>query len=160
MRHAKANHESVAEDHQRNLTEKGIGDCIKLAELLNAKNFALELIISSSAVRTVETATNIQQKLNIKPPIKIIDALYRADALQIVDEIKSVDDDYNNIMLVAHNPGVWEFCTDWSLYSEQNYILQLRMGFAPSCCGIFESEANSWREIKPSNTHLTSLFVP
>ena len=107
MRHGKAEDGFDKSDFERNLQAKGEQKTLKIAEFLRVQNAKPQLILSSSANRTMQTSKIIAQCLKISENAIIkIRALYLASADEMLDEIYALDDHIDEIILVGHNPGI------------------------------------------------------
>ena len=105
LRHAKSSWDFPdLSDHDRPLNNRGKKDAPLMAEVLKKKNIAIDLIISSTSKRTMETAKVFANTLNLK----IIEDrnLYLASEPEIKRIVKEIDDYYDSIILVGHNPGM------------------------------------------------------
>ena len=96
-------------DHQRPLAERGLRDVPVMARRLQADNRLPELILSSSAVRAMQTTELLMHTLGYDSEKLIIyPSLYHASARQMLTVIKEQDDSFSTIALVGHNPGMNE----------------------------------------------------
>jgi phosphohistidine phosphatase len=105
LRHAKSSWDFPdLSDHDRPLNNRGKKDAPLMAEVLKKKNIAIDLIISSTSKRTMETAKVFANTLNLK----IIEDrnLYLASEPEIIRMAKEIDDCYDSVILVGHNPGM------------------------------------------------------
>lgn len=108
LRHAKTEDISVTgKDFDRKLKPSGIKDAKSVAKHLAEKKVRLDLIISSTAVRTTETAEIFAKELNYTgSKIQYEHVIYTGDHTDLFFLITEVDDQYNNVMLVGHNPVI------------------------------------------------------
>ncbi len=68
-----------------------------------------DLIVSSTAVRALETARIIAKKLGYpRKAIAVEDRLYGADVAELLDVIRNTDESVTTLMLFGHNPGLTE----------------------------------------------------
>ena len=68
-----------------------------------------DLIVSSPAVRALETARIIARKLSYsRKEIIVLDHLYGAGIVELLDVIRNADDSVATLMLFGHNPGLTE----------------------------------------------------
>jgi phosphohistidine phosphatase len=108
LRHGTAGTPGESEnDFDRELTPRGILDISAVGTLLTERNTTIDLIISSAATRTMQTARNIAALLDY-PPEGILErkSLYLASSNKILSMIEKVDNRHTNVMLVGHNPGI------------------------------------------------------
>jgi phosphohistidine phosphatase len=108
LRHAKAVTGGILiPDKDRPLSDKGVKDISKLASKLSKKGLDFELIITSPSVRTITTAQIILKGLKISHSHLVVnDALYDAEAMNLLKVISSVSKKIDKLMIVGHNPGL------------------------------------------------------
>ena len=80
VRHSRAGHISrnILDDQQRNLTQKGMDICPAIAKYVNSLQVQPQLILTSNANRTKQTADIIKAHLVASPVIIVKDELYLA----------------------------------------------------------------------------------
>ena len=105
VRHAKSSwsHPGLS-DFNRPLIDTGIKRNRKIIRYLNEKSVSVDLIISSPAVRTLETAKLIATGIDY--PIENIyqePALYEAGLHDFLNVIYVAPDEINSLMVVGHN---------------------------------------------------------
>jgi phosphohistidine phosphatase len=111
VRHAKSSWDNLdLKDSERPLNDWGEKDAPRMAKRLKEREITPGLLLSSPAVRAIETCRHIANVL-VYPfeKIKTDPRLYHADEdtlLQIVRELKDRDD---CVMLFGHNPGLTIF---------------------------------------------------
>ena len=67
------------------------------------------LIVSSPAVRALETARIIARKLGYpRKDIAVEDRLYGAGVAELLEVIRNTDESVTTLMLFGHNPGLTE----------------------------------------------------
>lgn len=74
-----------------------------------AAGFVPELVLCSSATRTQQTWHAVQAAAGFpapEPTVCVEARLYLASAEALVDRLTEVDDAVQQVLLVAHNPGV------------------------------------------------------
>jgi phosphohistidine phosphatase len=108
VRHAKSSwdHPGLS-DFERPLLETGIKKTRQIIEYLNKKKVIAELIISSPAVRALETARLIAG--GIAYPIENIkteQAIYEAGVDDYLDVINNTPDEIASMMIFGHNPTI------------------------------------------------------
>ena len=106
LRHGKAvNIKEGSKDFDKKLSEEGILQAIKIADYLKDKQ--IQQIIYSSATRTSETASIIDQIIHVDE-IDFDDSLYLADSQTIKDVISEFGNK-ENLLYVGHNFGISDF---------------------------------------------------
>ena len=108
MRHGKSSWKDTKkdEDKHRPLTKKGEKDAHKMSELLEEKGIFPQVILTSTAMRTRETANVFLARCHGEITFIALDALYMAEPPAIIDALKTVPDQAEKVMLIGHNPGL------------------------------------------------------
>ncbi|MBA4321990.1 MAG: histidine phosphatase [Odoribacter sp.] len=108
VRHSKAeSRDNSVNDFERSLTMEGKADSKKMATFLLVAGIKPDFIVTSSAVRALETATIFAEILTT-PAEKLIPTrkLYYCSAKTILDQIYRLPETLDCILVVAHNPGI------------------------------------------------------
>jgi phosphohistidine phosphatase len=107
MRHAKSSwkDESLA-DHERPLKKRGKKDSKLIAKVIKKKDLIPDLILCSSAVRTKETVEVLADVLDYDGEIIYSDELYMGEPQDFVNALKDLDEKYETVLIVGHNPGL------------------------------------------------------
>lgn len=109
LRHAKSSwKEHGLSDHDRPLNKRGRYDAQKMGRLIRNKKLKPKLIICSSAKRARETVELITQACGYRQEIRFSEALYAAGPEGYVKLLRELDDAYDRVMVVGHNPGLEE----------------------------------------------------
>lgn len=141
VRHAEARDSKSGErDFDRMLTSKGMQDASRLGAYIYKSKVDLSAIVSSPAERALQTAGLIANQ-NKFPEHQIVleEDLYEASVRILLNLINNFRDEWDNVVLIAHNPVILYFT---------EYISQENIGaFEP--CGMAEIhfQINSWEEV-------------
>jgi phosphohistidine phosphatase len=106
LRHAKSNRTFSGEDINRPLSLEGIKKIKKISH--QKENFfnKSDVIITSPAIRALHTATIVLRELDLSmEKLKIDNPLYTFSVHSIIDYVYTLDDRWNNVVLVGHNPA-------------------------------------------------------
>ena len=111
VRHAKSSLDfNDIPDLKRPLTEKGKKNTKKVIDYLLERNIRVDYILSSHAVRAIETAKILAHALNYtKEDIKSDPQLYFSDSKGILNQFYDLPDRFNTVMIVGHNPAMTDF---------------------------------------------------
>ncbi len=106
VRHASARQKETGEkDIDRRLSSEGLQQSSRLGAYLYKKIINISAIISSSAIRAVQTAEQISDQINFDITSIITDPdLYEASVRIILNKIHEFKDDWQEVILVGHNP--------------------------------------------------------
>ncbi len=102
LRHAEAHWSSPGGggDRGRPLSSRGVQQARGVGKHL--RTAGIDLILASSATRTLQTA----EALGLSVPVWSRDEIYDAGARDILAEIMTVPDDYHRVLVVGHAPGI------------------------------------------------------
>jgi phosphohistidine phosphatase len=115
MRHAKSSWDDPEiEDFDRPLNDRGEKDAPKMGKRLKEKRLTPDIVISSPALRALDTCKIICEVLGFNRK-KIIEnkSLYHASEEEILKVVRSlkdrIGDEEENVLLFGHNPGLTDF---------------------------------------------------
>ena len=107
IRHATADQDASVRDFERPLTRKGHGEAQDMAKRLHERGLVPDLILTSSATRTRETAEIFAKVLGVVARLlQADDSLYLADGEHILGTIRAVGPRVTNLVVIGHNPGI------------------------------------------------------
>lgn len=146
IRHAKSSWDDPSlDDFDRPLNKRGEKDAPRIGKLLREMKIVPDYLITSPAVRTMETCKQIAKKLDF-PSNKIIrnQRLYHAEKEVILQVVKEIidrkNDDEEIAMLFGHNPGLTEFV---------NAISNEAIANIPTCGVVIISFPNThWQDVE------------
>lgn len=106
LRHAKSSwKEDNLSDRDRPLNTRGKRDAPRMGELLRREDLVPDLMISSTAKRARDTADLVTEASGYEGEVILTDEFYMAEPEDYVSVLSQVDDAYNRVMVVGHNPG-------------------------------------------------------
>jgi len=107
-RHAKSSwSDTTLNDYDRPLNKRGKHDALLMAEFLAKEGFAPDFILCSGAKRTRHTLKPLIKALNLpKKKIYYTDTIYEASLGDLFEAIGSVDNSFESLLIVAHNPSL------------------------------------------------------
>jgi phosphohistidine phosphatase len=111
LRHAKSSWSNTGlADRDRPLNKRGEKDAPEMGRRIDVAGLRPSLIVSSPAVRAWSTAKIVADILNY--PTEFLQRekqLYLASLDNLLDVVVQQDEGFNNLMIVAHNPGLTDF---------------------------------------------------
>ena len=106
MRHAKSSWANGdLTDHQRPLNERGKRAAVAVGKALHARGFAPDLIWSSDATRTRETAMRLIRAIPGAQGVEYISGFYHASLDNVIEICGQREEPDVPLMLLGHNPG-------------------------------------------------------
>jgi phosphohistidine phosphatase len=159
VRHAKSDWKHAElKDFERPLNRRGLRDAPHMAARLAEENFRPDLMLSSPAVRALETARIFASALEFPlRRLKTDERLYLAPAADILEVVRGTGPRVRHLMIIGHNPGLSEFAQSLTGDSE--------LGELPTCAVYtMELDVRSWADAKfgdglnPALTHPKRLL--
>jgi phosphohistidine phosphatase len=153
LRHAKSSWaDNRLGDHDRPLDNRGKVDAPKMGKLLERLDLVPDLIVSSSAKRAKTTAELAASSAGYDKQIKITRQLYHAGPEEYFQALQSVEDKFERVMVVGHNPGMEELIEVLSGVYE---------GMPTAALARIELKIESWKEIgEETKGRLVNLWRP
>ena len=145
VRHAKSSWKNPRlDDHHRPLNKRGKKAAPEMARRMKKRGLRPDAIVSSDARRAMDRATAMTAVLGL--PVAVIQPasdLYGASSEKIVAVIRRFPDDWQQVMVVGHNPGFTELA---------NLFYPDRITNVPTA-GVVELtfDVASWRDIHRHN---------
>ncbi|MCE7055819.1 histidine phosphatase family protein [Algoriphagus sp. AGSA1] len=108
VRHGKSAWDNpLLDDPDRPLAGRGLRDVPIMGFRLLQRGVSPDLILSSTATRAAHTAEIISEVLKLSQAKLVYEkSLYHASSSTLLKIVQGLDDSYNTIFLVGHNPGM------------------------------------------------------
>ncbi len=158
LRHANALNDSGL-DKNRALSPKGVEDAKALGRLMDKQNFVPDMVVCSPAKRTRHTLKSLQSSLKT-PQASFPEILYNGSAGDYLYEIQKIDDKYSKILIIAHNPSIYELVILLATQGSETLMQKLSEGYPPASLSVINCKCESWANIQPAGNELLSLMNP
>jgi phosphohistidine phosphatase len=154
VRHAKTIQHGYDQDFDRTLTERGEDNANRISLEMVKAGIVPDLIISSPAVRTTQTAKIYARNLgypagNVRYEKKLYSGMLTTNFIRMLQE---VDDRHTTVMVVGHNPTVY------------NFLDALLPGFlldVPTCSTVvMEFDIDAWPDLSDYSGRMTQRWIP
>ena len=157
LRHAKSSwDDETLEDFERPLSQRGLDDAPRIGKYLRKLKRKPDVIVSSSAQRTKETAKLVTEHMKVDESIITWNKdLYYGSAMDYLKVIQNASADVDRIMLVGHNPKVEQ--TVGALIGNVE-APNLRMPTAAIAC--VNTYAINWEQVHWGTCQLEWLIIP
>ncbi|MCM3924536.1 histidine phosphatase family protein [Frankia sp. AiPs1] len=157
LRHAKSDWaDGSIEDIDRPLSATGRRGCRLIARHLADNGLAPDLILCSAALRTRQTVEGIAEALPANVPVLVEDRLYLAQAQDMLERLREVDDGVPSILLVGHNPGMHTLAVALLAPDERFRIPT----FPTAALAVEDLAVSRWAELGEDSTRLVSYVTP
>lgn len=147
-------------DHGRALSPQGLKEAQKTGMFMRKHNLFPNLVLTSSAVRTTQTAQLILDTLfhetNNDTAIHSNSGLYLASARKIFNEIQKTNDSICRLMLIGHNPGI----STLAAALDKNNTPPRFEYVATGTLIVFKSNGLTWKDFSSSSSIMNLAFAP
>jgi phosphohistidine phosphatase len=165
LRHAKA----VAggpkiDDHARELAPRGRDDAQAVGRYMRKHDLEPDLLLVSTATRTVETAELASAEFSSRPTIEFLEDLYLAEAGGIVSAVREAARAAEAVCVVGHNPGM-EVAAAWlarepEKRKERNFGELMEEKFPTGALCVLGFDIKAWRDLRPETGVLLGFVRP
>ena len=160
LRHAKSswsNHR--LDDHDRPLAKRGRDAVKRLRRYLTEAHIAPELVLCSSARRTVMTLEGIASALPAGADIEIETGLYGAPSDRLLDRLHDVSQDVASLLLIGHNPGLEALASILIGGGDAELRQRLAAKFTTGALATLAFDGR-WNDLAPADASLQAFVVP
>ncbi len=154
VRHGKSSwNDTDLADFDRPLNQRGERDAPRMGERLYRRNLRPALILSSPAQRARQTAKALTAQLKLAPEQLRFDAsIYEAEPADLLKLIRSFEEEWQQVLLVGHNPGLTEL---------GNLLADCGLDNLPTCgVLVIDFDVSSWRQVAPLGGTLALFDSP
>ena len=160
LRHAKSGWgDPGLADHDRPLAPRGERAVPKVAAQLSHWLEGPLLVLCSSARRTRETLAHVESVLTVPLLVEVERGLYLASASALLERVRGVDGEVDQVLVIGHNPGISELavglCDPAAAHSAH-----LRDSFPTAALARLEFEVADWRAVGFGRGRLVDFVRP
>ncbi len=106
LRHAKAEQDGSAADHERELTGRGRRDAEVAGRWLLEHGIGIDEVLCSTSERTKQTCEAVWSAGCPEADVHHDRRIYNASVEGLLEVVREADDDADIVMLVGHAPGI------------------------------------------------------
>ena len=151
IRHAKSSWDYDVNDKDRPLNNRGINDANLLSKHLINKVKDVDFVYSSPAIRALHTCAIFMRNLDLNFDRFLIEKkLYDFSGIDVKNFIKSLNDDYNTVMIFGHNYAFTSLVNELGDTTIEN--------LPTSGMAIVELDLNQWHDLRKGKTK--QIIVP
>jgi phosphohistidine phosphatase len=109
LRHAKSSWKNKKlEDYDRPLNKRGKSEAIKMGKYLKEMAILPSLIITSSALRAIETTKYVSKHAGYENLVEVDSSLYGSDIDNYISVISTAFKTKDRLLIIGHNPTLEE----------------------------------------------------
>lgn len=159
LRHAQTLPSDSGGDIARKLTPEGKKDAQALGKFMAQKNYRPDIILCSPATRTRETLAGVLESLG-EIPTEYLREIYNGSAGDVLRLIRQQNDKNEKILVVAHNPGVYELTARLAGSGTPSLLNRLSHGYSPGTLSVLSCPCESWNDLAPGENTLGGFYEP
>lgn len=161
LRHAKSSWKNpTLPDRERPLSARGIADASMMGRAMTERGIDPELVLCSSARRTLDTLSVVLPELKVEPKVVHEDALYHASPVEMLQLLRAVQPGANRVMMVAHNPEIQRLALDLIGAGPKHSRDRLREKYPTAGLVVITFTAGLWSSVDVNSGNLTLFLVP
>lgn len=142
IRHAKSSWDIPSySDFDRPLNERGLRNAPEMALRLKKMGVHVDTFVTSPAKRAKMTAQIFASALSgSADDLLLVPSLYDAESDEFYRVVRYLDNSYNTVAIVSHNPGISDFA---------NQLTKEKVGHFPTCA-IFavDIDCDNWSDVE------------
>lgn len=160
LRHAKSSWaDPRLDDHDRPLAERGEDAVVRLRQHLASTGVEPDLVLCSSARRTLSTLEGIASALPANTTVLVEQGLYGATSSELLDRLHAVSDDVAGVLMIGHNPGLEVLAATLIGDGEDDLRRSLAAKFPTGALATLAFGGN-WTALAPAAATLAAFTVP
>ena len=161
LRHAKSARDIPGlADPERPLNARGEAAATAIGRHLAALLPGPDLVLASSARRTVDTAHLVLDAFAHRPPLAIEDGLYLADARTLAERLSDLGDAVDAVLLVGHNPGLVELALALPVPADRPAALAAIGKFPTAALAVLHLPAPHWPLLGYGRCRFVAVTTP
>ncbi|MBV6699573.1 histidine phosphatase family protein [Kitasatospora aureofaciens] len=162
LRHAKADWPNGVDDHERPLADRGRHQAPGAGRWLADSGINPDFVLCSTALRARETWKLAVHELPKRPGKTVYeDRIYEASPGEIIAVLQETPEEYPDVVLVGHNPGVLGLTQVLAGDAgDADALDRLRLGGFPTAAVAVLTFDGSWKNLEPGVAELVSYHTP
>ena len=159
LRHCEANNfEEKKSDHEKQLNENGRKCAILLKNWFEKNHIALDHIITSSANRTLTTASIIFS--NYENKIYQKKELYLCEYKEILKVLKLLDNNFSSVVIVGHEPSISESLKFLTSHCRPDLEYVTKSLYPTGGLSVINFNIKNWDKIDEKTGILDAFITP
>lgn len=161
LRHAKSSWKNpTLPDRERPLATRGVADAPLMGRAMAERGIDPELILCSSARRTVDTLALVLPELKVEPKVVYEDSLYHPSPAEMLQMLRAIQPGADRVMIVGHNPEIQAFALDLIGSGPKLMRDRLTEKFPTAGLVVINFTAGLWSSIDVNSGSLNLFLTP
>jgi phosphohistidine phosphatase len=161
LRHAKSSWKNpTLPDRERPLATRGIADAPVMGRAMTERGIDPELVLCSSARRTVDTLALVLPELKVEPKVVYEDALYHASPAEMLQMMRDIQPGARRVMMVGHNPEIQALALDLIGSGPKHLRDRLMEKYPTAGLVVINFAAGLWSSVDVNSGSLNLFLTP
>ncbi len=161
LRHAKSSWKNpTLPDRERPLSARGVGDAPVMGRAMSERGIDPELILCSSARRTMDTLQLVLPELKVEPRVIYEDSLYHASPDEMLDMLRGLQPGASRVMIVGHNPEIHALALDLVGGGPRTTRDRLAEKYPTAALAVINFKAGLWSSVDVNSGSLALFLTP
>jgi phosphohistidine phosphatase len=161
LRHAKSSWKNpTLPDRERPLSTRGMNDAPAMGRAMTERGIEPDLILCSSARRTVDTLGLVLPELKVEPKVVYEDALYHASPAEMFEMLRAIPPGASRVLIVGHNPEIAALAIDLIGSGSKHMRDRIREKYPTAALAVINFTAGLWSSVDVNSGSLTLFLTP
>ncbi len=161
LRHAKSSWKNpTLPDRERPLSTRGMSDAPVMGRAMTERGIDPELVLCSSARRTVDTLDLLLPELKVEPEVTYEDGLYHASPEDMLDMLRAIPPGASSVLMVGHNPEIEALAGDLIGSGPKHMRDRLREKYPTGALAVLNFAAGLWSSVDVNSGSLSLFLTP
>ena len=161
LRHAKSSwKDPTLPDRERPLSTRGMNDAPAMGRAMTERGIDPELVLCSSARRTVDTLDLVLPELKVEPQVMYEDSLYHASPEEMLDMLRAIPPGASRVLMVGHNPEIETFAMDLIGSGPKHMRDRLMEKYPTGALAVLNFTAGLWSSVDVNSGSLSLFLTP
>lgn len=161
LRHAKSSWDDPGlDDFDRPLAARGVAAAPLIGRWLVENDLAPDLVLSSPAVRAIETWELIAPLLGPEGQVKFEHGLYGATPDELLERLQRVKEDPATLLLLGHNPALEMLAGRLVAGGAEKPLKRLAKQFPTAALALIRLDIDAWSDVADGRGTLEAFETP
>jgi phosphohistidine phosphatase len=161
LRHGKSSWADPAlADRDRPLAPRGQRAAELIGRYVEAHRLRPALVLCSPARRAQDTLAIVQPWLGADVEVSTDEAMYDADADDLLERLHALPETIASVLVVGHNPALHDLATALAGDGDHDALAQLHTKFPTCALAALDLGRGQWRGLRAGQAYLTGLVLP
>lgn len=161
LRHAPAKaDDSAPTDFDRPLKRRGQQQALRIGAMVSGGGLDFDAILASPAIRVVQTISCIGEGAGCELSPLYDPRIYNASLEALVEVVREVDDRFERVLLVGHNPGLQELLLHFAERDPDGYYEAVASSYPTAALAELGLSVERWRQVGSRSGRVVNLYRP